>query len=354
METQTTSEASKKTNGTAAASAAKVLTNTDMGWEAPLNTLRIQKGFNVRKDTDPNPELVASVKEHGVRVPIQIRDNQEEPGTFVVVDGERRLKAAKKAKLSTVPVVYQGNMDDAAATVLSLTTNENQKTLTPAERAEGFRRLKEFVDEDEIARLMGTSTRTVKETLRALEKGVAEIKEGVKKPVEKGGIPTRVAARAADLPPKIQKKVAQKVKGKSTKEGLKVVQKAEKEIGKVQRGRKPTLGLAKDAKRRVDMLEMVILDRLKKDPRNTRMLAHLEIVWIMRGDRDVKDIYLAAGGMTKLATTAEAMKKAKAQDAPKKAAAKATAKKASAKKGGSKKAKAAKKPAKKGARKGAR
>jgi ParB/RepB/Spo0J family partition protein len=356
---ETTTEKTTVKNGHAKTS--DVLEKTDRGLVAPLAALKIQKGFNVRGDAAPSAELVASVKESGVQNPIHVRDGSE-PGTFYVIDGERRYNAAHKAKVDSVLVVYHGNMSDAEAIVLSLTANENQKSLSEGERAEGFKRLKEFTDETEIARLMGVSVRTVKETLRALDKGVKEIKEGVKKSPEKGGIPTRVAARAADLPAKIQKQVAKKVKGKSTKEGLRVVQKAEKELGKVQRGRQPTLPLARDAKRRVDQIEELIIDRLKSSSGQTkaRLLAHYEMVLMMRGDREVKDVYLPDGKMSAMPATVKKSVNVKTQ--------KASAKKASAKKApgktklkklkvksrtAAKKATANKKPAK-SARKGAR
>lgn len=363
METTT-----EKKNG--AAKTSDALEKTDRGLVAPLSALKIQKGWNVRGDASPGAELIASVKETGVQNPIHIRDSGT-PGTFYVIDGERRFNAASKAKLDNVLVIYHGNMSDAEAMVLSLTANENQKTLSEGERAEGFKRLRAFIDEPEIARVMGVSVRTVKETLRALDKGVKEIKEGVRKAPEKGGIPTRVAARAADLPPKIQKQVAKKVRGKSTKEGLRVVQKAEKDLGKVQRGRQPTLPLVRDAKRRVDQVEALIVDRLKSSSGHTkaRLLAHYEMVLIMRGDREVKDIYLPDGKMS--AMPASVKKTVNIKASSKKAAAKKTAsKKAAAKKApgksknkklkvkaksaSKKAAKKSAKPAKKSARKGAR
>ncbi|MDD5169605.1 MAG: ParB/RepB/Spo0J family partition protein, partial [Syntrophales bacterium] len=58
-------------------------------------------------------ELAASISRHGVLEPILFRRHQD--GNLIVVAGERRIAAARKAGLSSVPAMYvDGNSSEIA------------------------------------------------------------------------------------------------------------------------------------------------------------------------------------------------------------------------------------------------
>src|SRR3990167_4474596 len=89
-----------------------------------------QKG-NVRVDMGDLTELTASIKDRGVLQPLIV----QEDGTLV--DGHRRLAAAKAAGLKTVPVQIQEVRPEERAE-LQLETSLHRKDLTPLEEAQAY------------------------------------------------------------------------------------------------------------------------------------------------------------------------------------------------------------------------
>lgn len=57
-------------------------------------------------DEDEMQDLAASVKEHGVLVPIIVNKNENDE-QYVIVAGERRYRAAKRAGLAEVPAIVK-------------------------------------------------------------------------------------------------------------------------------------------------------------------------------------------------------------------------------------------------------
>ncbi|KKX97710.1 ParB/RepB/Spo0J family partition protein [Microbacterium sp. Ag1] len=85
-------------------------------------------GPNVRKEVTLRPEFVASIREHGVLVPILA---QETTDGLEVVDGQMRTLAAVDAELVDVPVFVQPPAaDDAARIVEQIVVNEDRASLT--------------------------------------------------------------------------------------------------------------------------------------------------------------------------------------------------------------------------------
>ena len=62
-------------------------------------------------------KLLSSIKDHGVLVPLIIKPNELDSSSYILIDGERRLRAAKKAGLNEVPALVA--KDDADARVLA-------------------------------------------------------------------------------------------------------------------------------------------------------------------------------------------------------------------------------------------
>lgn len=204
---------------------------------APIGDIEIEEGFNIRRNAEPEQPLIDSVKASGVIHPIHVRYKGKMKSKLYLIDGERRLRAAKLAKLGSIPIVNHGLIDDREAFIISLTANDNQKKLTRSEQFAGFRRLKEEgLDADSIARVMAVDKRTVAEALVVLEKAAKAVKVAAQKGLREGGISPRVAARASHLPKKVQEKVAKTLVGASQKEGLEKVRAVEKKLGIVRPG----------------------------------------------------------------------------------------------------------------------
>jgi ParB/RepB/Spo0J family partition protein len=85
-------------------------------------------------------ELVDSVATTGILQPIVVRPNGK-PDTFEVVAGERRVIAARKAKLETVPAMVRA-LDDGQALDVQLIENLQREGLHPLVEAEGYETLK--------------------------------------------------------------------------------------------------------------------------------------------------------------------------------------------------------------------
>ena len=90
-------------------------------------------------DDEKIDELAASMLEHGVIQPLIVR---REGPVFRLVAGERRLRAALRAKLKKVPVVVR-SLSDREAMEVSLVENLQREDLGPLEQAEAYRRLSE-------------------------------------------------------------------------------------------------------------------------------------------------------------------------------------------------------------------
>ena len=90
-------------------------------------------------------------------------------GTYRLVAGERRLRAAMKAGIQKVPAVVR-TMDDREAMEVSLVENLQREELGPLEQAGAFQRLMdEFgLTQEEVASRVGKSRPEVANTVRLL------------------------------------------------------------------------------------------------------------------------------------------------------------------------------------------
>lgn len=118
-------------------------------------------------DDEALSELAASIREHGVLQPILVRPVPD--GSYMIVAGERRWRAARLAGLSTVPVIIR-EMNDADALSIALVENLQREDLNPVEEAEGYRQLAETQGwtQEQIASRVGRSRPAVANALRLL------------------------------------------------------------------------------------------------------------------------------------------------------------------------------------------
>lgn len=114
-------------------------------------------------------ELANSIQEHGVIQPL-ILTRGEKDGTYTLIAGERRLQAARKAGLHTVPAVLR-EASEQELLELALIENVQRADLNPLETALAYRQLEEDfqLSHEDIARRVGKSRSAVTNTLRLLE-----------------------------------------------------------------------------------------------------------------------------------------------------------------------------------------
>ncbi len=113
-------------------------------------------------------DLAASIRRSGVLQPLIVRE--EEDGSFTLVAGERRWRAAARAGLSSVPVTARKLTNDEMLAV-ALIENLQRDDLAPLETARGFRALiREFgLTQAEVAERVGKPRSTVANFLRLLD-----------------------------------------------------------------------------------------------------------------------------------------------------------------------------------------
>lgn len=134
-------------------------------------------------DISPNPEqprkhfsddslqeLAESISQKGIIQPIIAEDQGD--GTFIIVAGERRYRAAQLAGLEEVPVISQEFSEDEKLEI-ALIENIQREDLNPVDEA---RAIKQILDhsgdtQDEVAKRLGKSRSTVTNALRILNLG---------------------------------------------------------------------------------------------------------------------------------------------------------------------------------------
>jgi len=118
-------------------------------------------------DEDALGELAASIAARGVIQPIVVRPLGRD---FQIVAGERRWRAAQRAKLHEVPVIVR-DFDDAETLEIALVENIQREELNAIEEAEAYRRLiGDFGHSQEaLGRLVHKSRSHVANLLRLLD-----------------------------------------------------------------------------------------------------------------------------------------------------------------------------------------
>ena len=123
-----------------------------------------------RKEFDPDAlaQLADSIKRHGVLQPLVVRPIPG-TGTYQIVAGERRWRAARMAGLTDVPVVIR-ELDDSETAEIALIENLQREDLNPIEEAEGYDGLMNTfgLTQDEISHRVGKSRPAVANALRLL------------------------------------------------------------------------------------------------------------------------------------------------------------------------------------------
>ena len=123
-------------------------------------------------DLEELENLAASIREHGVIQPLIVSPGRN--GVYILIAGERRLQASRKAGLKTVPVVIR-HATDQQLLELALIENVQREDLNPIEEAEAYQHLsREFkMSHEKIAERVGKSRAAVTNTLRLLDASAA-------------------------------------------------------------------------------------------------------------------------------------------------------------------------------------
>ncbi len=114
--------------------------------------------------------LADSIATYGVLQPIIVRESELLSGTYEIIAGERRWRAAKMAGLTEIPaIVFDG--DELKAAQVAMIENIQREDLNPVEEAMGYGALIERfgLTQDQVAKQVGKNRSTVANMLRLLE-----------------------------------------------------------------------------------------------------------------------------------------------------------------------------------------
>ena len=182
----------------------------------PIERIVAEKQARETFDEESLDGLLMSLREVGQLVPIRVRKAGEK---FVIVDGERRYRAARKLGLSTLAAIVEAK-DVAESEVLQkqLISNVQREDFLPLEKAKAIRRLMDVTKwtASEAASKLGISNPTVSRLLALLE-----LPEDIQQRVASGAIPASSAYQLAKVSdPAKQAELAQQVASGLTRDAL--------------------------------------------------------------------------------------------------------------------------------------
>lgn len=118
-------------------------------------------------DEETLTELAASITELGVLQPVLVRASGD--GTYELIAGERRWRAARRANLAVIPAVIR-RTDDIGSVEQALVENLHRQDLTVLEEAAAYQQLIEdfHLTHEQVAARVGKSRSGITNTLRIL------------------------------------------------------------------------------------------------------------------------------------------------------------------------------------------
>ena len=118
-------------------------------------------------DPDELAELVHSVREFGVLQPVVVRPAGA--GSYELIMGERRTRAAREAGLSTIPAIVRDTADEDMLRD-ALLENLHRSQLNPLEEASAYQQLLDDfgITQEELATRIGRSRPQISNTIRLL------------------------------------------------------------------------------------------------------------------------------------------------------------------------------------------
>src|SRR6056297_1053866 len=120
-------------------------------------------------DTEKLDDLAASIKEKGIIQPLIVRPRPSNDSEFEIVAGERRWRAAQKAKLHQVPVLVR-DFDDTEVLEVAIIENIQRADLNPVEEAAGYSQLMDKFGhtQEKLSEILGKSRSYIANSVRLL------------------------------------------------------------------------------------------------------------------------------------------------------------------------------------------
>ncbi|WP_440569512.1 ParB/RepB/Spo0J family partition protein [Stenotrophomonas sp. STK17_22] len=118
------------------------------------------------KSEEDIADLAENISERGVKLPISIRSDAENPGKWIINDGEMRYLASQKAGKSDIPAVVDEDFDDFD----QVNANEKRYRLSPMDLALFIKsKIDQGVKKNVIAKRLGKSSSVIAEYLALVD-----------------------------------------------------------------------------------------------------------------------------------------------------------------------------------------
>jgi ParB family chromosome partitioning protein len=210
----------------------------------------------IQFDEEALDELAESIRERGVLQPILLKPHGED---YLIVAGERRWRAAQRARIHSIPAIVR-EIDDSTTAEIALIENIQRQDLNPLEEAEGYRQLiqRHGHTQDDIGRIVHKSRSHVANLLRLLD-----LPELVRQSLLQGDISmghARAVATASD-PEELTREII--AKGLSVRQAEERARRDKKRLGPgAEIGRAGARDAAKTVDADLDALERQLADIL--------------------------------------------------------------------------------------------
>lgn len=176
--------------------------------------------------TEELKELAQSIRERGLITPITVT---KQGNDYILVAGERRLRACKQLGLETIPTYFRTVESDEELMELALIENVQRENLNPIEEAMAYRALIERygLSQETVAERIGKKRSTIANSLRLL-KLPQEIRESlIQNEISSGHARAILAADSSPAMIRIWQQVVNK--GLSVREAEKLTRKSSDE-----------------------------------------------------------------------------------------------------------------------------
>ena len=118
---------------------------------------------------DALDELASSIAEKGIIQPLIVRQSPADPDFFEIVAGERRWRAAQRAKLHEIPVLLR-DYDDTEVLEIAIIENIQRADLNAIDEAAGYKQLMDRFrhTQEQLSQALGKSRSHIANLMRLL------------------------------------------------------------------------------------------------------------------------------------------------------------------------------------------
>ncbi len=233
--------------------------------EIPLSNIKVNP-FQPRKHFDEKAlaELSESIKRHGLLQPVVVVEQMDE---YVLIAGERRLRASKMAKSKTIKAVVV-SANDEEMRELALIENIQREELNPIELAKSYEELIEVhsITQEELSSIIHKSRSQITNTLRLLQLSSKAQRAIIDKQISQGHAKVMVNLSSKDQNVLVDSIIGQKL---SVRDIEKMVKQYKGSIEPEIKEKKTTKDQSLDMQKLKDALDEQLIDYSVKDNKIT-------------------------------------------------------------------------------------